>query len=129
MCWSSRPGMPSKWKTVWLTLLWLEAVIPGADDMGLHFLFTEIEENIYSLINLLRGIIQTPSSIVAWRIPWTEESGRLHTVQGVTKVRHDLATKPPPPYKHTLWQINQELLAYSHSPSFLNMQIIRNKQR
>ena len=25
------------------------------------------------------------SSILAWRIPWTEEPGRLHTVQGVAK--------------------------------------------
>ena len=25
------------------------------------------------------------SSILAWRIPWTEESGGLHTVHGVTK--------------------------------------------
>ena len=23
--------------------------------------------------------------ILAWRIPWTEEPGRLHTVHGVTK--------------------------------------------
>ena len=30
------------------------------------------------------------SSILAWRISWTEEPGRLH---GVTRVRHDLATK------------------------------------
>ena len=27
----------------------------------------------------------TYSSIVAWRIPWTEEPGRLHTVHGVAK--------------------------------------------
>ena len=27
----------------------------------------------------------THSSILAWRIPWTEEPGGLHTVQGVTK--------------------------------------------
>ena len=27
----------------------------------------------------------TYSGILAWRIPWTEESGRLHTVRGVTK--------------------------------------------
>ena len=27
----------------------------------------------------------THSSIVAWRIPWTEEPGRLHTVHGVAK--------------------------------------------
>ena len=30
------------------------------------------------------------SSILAWRIPWEEEPGRLH---GVARVRHDLATK------------------------------------
>ena len=27
----------------------------------------------------------TQSTIRAWRIPWTEEPGRLHTVHGVTK--------------------------------------------
>ena len=27
----------------------------------------------------------THSSIPAWRIPWTEEPGKLHTVHGVTK--------------------------------------------
>ena len=26
------------------------------------------------------------SSILAWRIPWTEEPGGLHTVHGVTKI-------------------------------------------
>ena len=32
----------------------------------------------------------TPSSILAWRIPWTEEPGGK--VQEVTRVRHDLVT-------------------------------------
>ena len=27
----------------------------------------------------------TYSSILAWRIPWTEETGSLHTVHGVAK--------------------------------------------
>ena len=27
----------------------------------------------------------TPSSSLAWRIPWTEEPGGLHTVYGVAK--------------------------------------------
>ena len=27
----------------------------------------------------------THSSILAWKIPWTEEAGGLHTVHGVTK--------------------------------------------
>ena len=33
----------------------------------------------------------THSGILAWRIPWTEEPGR------VSRVRHDLATEPQPP--------------------------------
>ena len=37
----------------------------------------------------------THSSILAWRIPWTEEPARLHTVCGVARVGHDLVTKPP----------------------------------
>ena len=38
----------------------------------------------------------THSSILAWRIPWTEKTSRLQSM-GVTRVRHDLVTKPPPP--------------------------------
>ena len=33
----------------------------------------------------------THASILAWRIPWTEEP-----VHAVERVGHDLATKPPP---------------------------------
>ena len=39
----------------------------------------------------------THSSILAWRIPWTEEPGRLQSVGLVARVRHDLAAKPSPP--------------------------------
>ena len=39
----------------------------------------------------------TLSSILAWRIPWTEEPGRLQ--QWDTRVRHNLATKSPPLHK------------------------------
>ena len=34
----------------------------------------------------------TRSSILAWRIPWTEEPGRLQS-RGSLRVRHKLATK------------------------------------
>ena len=34
------------------------------------------------------------SSIPAWRIPWTEEPGRLQSMG--LRVGHDLVTKPPP---------------------------------
>ena len=40
--------------------------------------------------------METYSSILAWRIPWTEEPGGL--VHGVARIRHDLATKPRPPH-------------------------------
>ena len=37
----------------------------------------------------------THSSILPWRIPWTEKLGRLQSM-GFTRVGHDLVTKPPP---------------------------------
>ena len=36
------------------------------------------------------------SNILAWRIPWTDEPGRLQS-RGLQRVRHNLANKPPPP--------------------------------
>ena len=38
----------------------------------------------------------THSSILAWRIPWTEEPGRS-LCHEITRVRHDLTTIPPTP--------------------------------
>ena len=43
----------------------------------------------------------THSSIVAWKIPWTEEPGGLHSM-GLQRVRHDLVTKPPWDHVNTL---------------------------
>ena len=42
----------------------------------------------------------THSSILAWRIPWTEEPDKLQSVHGVTRVGHNLVTKPQPPQLH-----------------------------
>ena len=39
--------------------------------------------------------IATHSSILAWRIPWTEEPGGLYIVHAVARVGHDLVPKPP----------------------------------
>ena len=44
--------------------------------------------------DLLEKEIFTHSSILAWRIPWTEEPGELH---GVASAGHNLGTKLPPP--------------------------------
>ena len=38
----------------------------------------------------------TPFSILAWEIPWTEEPGRLQSIES-KRVGHDLTTRPPPP--------------------------------
>ena len=43
----------------------------------------------------LQKEMSTHSSILTWKIPWTEETGGLQSVHGVTRVGHDLATKPP----------------------------------
>ena len=42
--------------------------------------------------DLLEKEMATHSSILAWRIPWTEEPGRLISV-GSRRVGHDWATK------------------------------------
>ena len=43
-----------------------------------------------------------PSSL-AWRIPWTEEPGRVsQESMGISRVRHDLVIKPPPPPPRTI---------------------------
>ena len=40
--------------------------------------------------------IATRCSILAWRIPWTEEPGGLYIVHAVARVGHDLVPKPSP---------------------------------
>ena len=40
----------------------------------------------------LEKAMTTYSSVLAWRIPWTEEPGRLQSM-GSQRVGHDLATK------------------------------------
>ena len=43
-------------------------------------------QHIYTHIyNILERQMATHSSVVACEIPWTEETGGLHTVHGVTK--------------------------------------------
>ena len=65
----------------------------------LYIILMCISRFVYFFANdLLEKEMATHSSILAWRIPRTEEPGGL--VQGVARVGHDLATKlPPPPLK------------------------------
>ena len=50
----------------------------------------------------------TPSSILAWRIPWTEKPGGLQS-RGLQRVGHDLATKEQQQttiYEHLLYALH-----------------------
>ena len=46
--------------------------------------------------DLLGKTMATHSSILAWEIPWTEETGMLPSM-GLQRVGHKWATKPLPP--------------------------------
>ena len=43
--------------------------------------------------DLLEKEMATHSSVLAWKMPWTEEPGRLQSM-GSQRVRHNLGTKP-----------------------------------
>ena len=58
---------------------------PGLQETQVQFLGGE---------DPLQKGMATHSSVLAWRIPWTEEPGRLQSM-GSQRVGHDLATKPP----------------------------------
>ena len=60
------------------------------------------ETRVLSLLqeDLLGKEMATHSSILAWRIPWTEEPGGLQSM-GSQRVRHNLATNT----LHTLFYI------------------------
>ena len=42
----------------------------------------------------------THSSILAWRIPWTEESGGLQSMGVPKRVKHDIVTKQQQQQRH-----------------------------
>ena len=53
--------------------------LPEMQEMWVQFLGQE---------DPLEKEMATPSSILAWRIPWTEEPGGLQSM-GLQRVRHD----------------------------------------
>jgi len=50
--------------------------------------FSRQEELPYHPANPLEKEMATHSSVLAWRIPWMEEPGRLQST-GLQRVRHD----------------------------------------
>ena len=67
------------------------------------------------------------SSILAWRIPWTEEPGGLQSM-GSQKVRHDLATTPPAPINtHTHTHVCIYTCIYMASQVALLLEVTRSQ--
>ena len=58
----------------------------------------------------------THSSVLAWEIPWTEETGGLQNM-GVSRVKHDLVTKPPPrlSYQNPNRQTDRQTDTHTHT--------------
>ena len=54
----------------------------------------------------------THFSILVLKIPWTEEPGRA-TVHEFTRVRHDLMSKPPQPFKNIIMYYRNKIF---HKP-------------
>ena len=66
----------------------------------------EIQVQSLSQEGPLEKEIATHSSILAWEIPWTEETGRLQSM-GSAKIGHNLATK-----QQQCVYVNPKLLIY-----------------
>ena len=67
--------------------------------------------------------VATHSSTFAWRVPWTEEPGGHSS--GITRVGHDLATKPPPPDNTlnviTHFTFKKKSYKYHYKSHFMNI--------
>ena len=61
----------------------------------------EIQVGLLGQEDPLEKEMATHSSILAWRIPWTEQPDRLQFM-GVARIGHDLAAKLPLPRMHPL---------------------------
>ena len=75
----------------------------------------------------LEKVMATHSSILTWRIPWTEEPDRLQSMKS-QRVEYNLATipppPPPPPLKYFLHSL--PVLASSSSGFLFKWQWLRN---
>ena len=68
----------------------LEVICYGTINITFLVIIRQTDErnNIFSYLDNLEKAMAPHSSTLAWKIPWTEEPGRLQTM-GSLKVRHD----------------------------------------
>ena len=66
-------------------------------------------------------------SILAWKIPWTEEPDGLQSL-GSQRVRHNLATKPPPLETRLLPDLSFALYSLGHAQSSTHLNCLLDSQ-
>ena len=83
--------------------------------------------------DLLEKEMATHSSILAWKIPWMEDTGRLHTVHGVARSWTRLSDFT---FTYPLWNVNEQGTGSGSHPDTspeaavtLNIQEVRRRQR
>ena len=79
--------------------------------------------------DLLEKEVATHSSILAWKIPWTEEPGGLHSV-GSQSIRHDLAASSGSPSEvGACFVIFLYIYMYMESRKMVLMNLFSGQQR
>ena len=108
--WVSSPGLSSVHRSIcpshtsyWASLAQIVKNLPAMQD-------TWVQSQGWK--DPLEKGMATHSSILAWRIPWTEEPGRLQSM-GSQRVRHDWATKTFTLHKDI--QLEREVYSFSWS--------------
>ena len=66
-------------------------------------------------------------SILAWKVPWTEEPDGLQTL-GSQRVRHNLATKPPPLETRLLPGLSFASYSLGHAQSSTHLNCLLDSQ-
>ena len=60
--------------------------------ISLYVKFISLKKKSEQLLNSLEKEMASHSSILGWKIPWTEEPGGIQSM-GLQRVGHDLATE------------------------------------
>ena len=81
------PGIQSSSKSYWLHLPWLAQMVRCLPAMRETHVWSPCPEDP------LEKEMATYSSTFAWKIPWTEEPGRLQSMRS-QRIGHDWATSP-----------------------------------
>ena len=90
-CKAQRSQEEKTWKALWVRSRILTGLPCGSDSEASAYPAGDPSSVHLGLEDPLEMAMTTHSSILAWKIPWTEEPGRLQSM-GSQRVRHDWVT-------------------------------------